>query len=69
MGRRRSLTPKRCEIERCGERHYAKGFCRKHYQYNRRVQSVAEEAVSGEMAGIANPADRLAEPVPLYKST
>lgn len=37
MGRQRSLTPRRCQIEGCGQKHYAIGYCRKHYQYYWRI--------------------------------
>ncbi len=40
MGRMRSLTPRQCLKDNCQRKHYAKGYCKEHYQQKWYINKV-----------------------------
>jgi len=61
MGRRRSPIIRTCQLEGCAERHYSKGFCKKHYHRERRQQRKEETAITKEPGLVSREQQEIAD--------
>lgn len=60
MGRIKSLTPRKCLKENCDRKHYAKGYCREHYQQKWYLNKVnCELSVSSVGAAVPSKSPEL----------